>query len=189
MGILFSKIKEVFITPILPSSFPYVKVRRGSLVIVVEGKSYPYISLVNYLSVMESYGVVVRTTEELSKVIGVSLLEVEDSLYLLNGELFSIYSLSTLLSALGVRIGTVNTQKKNYVLYYDLFKDYFFKGRFLTQRKEKIVKDFEGKVFSSISEMCRFHGISLQTYYLRKERGLKGKDLFRKGRIRHGSNR
>lgn len=29
----------------------------------------------------------------------------------------------------------------------------------------------------------------LQTYYLRKERGLKGKDLFRKGRIRHGSTR
>lgn len=189
MGILIRSTKEVFITPSLPSSFPYVKVRRGSLFIVVKGKSYPYISLENYLSVMESYGVVVRTTEELSKVIGVSLLEVADNLYLLNEGLHSIYSLSTLLEALGVRIGTVNTQKKNYVLYYGLFKDYFSKGRFLTQRKEKIVKDFEGKVFSSISEMCRFHGISLQTYYLRKERGLKGKDLFRKGRFNRGSNR
>lgn len=189
MGILFRKTKEVFITTTLPSSFPYVKVRRGSLVIVVEGKSYPYISLEDYLSVMESYGVVVRTTEELSKVVGVSILEVADNLYLLNEELHSIYSLSTLLEALGVRIGTVNTQRKNYALYYDLFKDYFSKGKFFTQRKEGIVKDFEGRVFSSISEMCRYHGISLQTYYLRKERGLKGKDLFRKGRIRHGSTR
>ena len=189
MGILFRKTKEVFITPTLPSSFPYVKVRRGSLVIVVEGKSYLYISLEDYLSVMESYGVVVRTTEELSKVVGVSILEVADNLYLLNEELHSIYSLSTLLEALGVRIGTVNTQRKNYALYYDLFKDYFSKGKFFTQRKKGIVKDFEGRVFSSISEMCRYHGISLQTYYLRKERGLKGKDLFRKGRIRHGSTR
>lgn len=147
MGILFRKTKEVFITPTLPSSFPYVKVRRGSLVIVVEGKSYPYISLVNYLSVMESYGVVARTIEELSKVIGVSLLEVEDNLYLLNEELHSIYSLSTLLEALGVRIGTVNTQKKNYVLYYDLFKDYFFKGRFLTQRKRENSKGLRRKSF------------------------------------------
>jgi len=189
MGILFRKTREVFITPTLPSSFPYVKVKGDSLFIVVEGKSHPYISLENYLSVTESYGVVVRTTEELSKAIGVSLLEVEDNLYLLNGKLFSIYSLSTLLSALGVRIGTVNTQRKNYALYYDLFKDYFSKGKFLTQRKEGIVKDFEGRVFSSISEMCRFHGISLQTYYLRKERGLKGKDLFRKGRFNRGTSR
>ena len=189
MGILFRKTKEVFITPTLPSSFPYVKVRKGSLVIVVEGKSYPYISLENYLSVMESYGVVVRTTEELSKVVGVSLLEVADNLYLLNGKLFSIYSLSTLLSALGVRIGTVNTHKKNYDLYYNLFMNYFSEGRFLTQRESRVIKDFKGKVFSSISEMCRFHDVSLQTYYLRKERGLKGKDLFRKGRIRYGSNR
>lgn len=189
MGILFRKTKEVFITPALPSSFPYVKVRRGSLVIMVEGKSHPYISLENYLSVMESYGVVVRTTEELSKVVGVSLLEVADNLYLLNEELHSIYSLSTLLEALGVRIGTVNTQRKNYALYYDMFKDYFSKGRFLTQRKEGIVKDFQGRVFSSISEMCRYHGISLQTYYLRKERGLKGKDLFRKGRFNRGFTR
>ena len=189
MGILFRKTREVFITPTLPSSFPYVKVKGDSLFIVVGGKSHPYTSLENYLSVMESYGVVVRITEELSKVVGVSMLEVEDNLYLLNEELHSIYSLSTLLEALGVRIGTVNTQRKNYALYYDLFKDYFSKGKFLTQRKEGIVKDFEGKVFSSISEMCRYHGISLQTYYLRKERGLKGKDLFRKGRVRRGTSR
>ena len=189
MGTLIRSTREVFITPSLPSSFPFVKVKGDSLFIVVKGKSHPYISLENYLSVMKSYGVVVRTTEELSKVVGVSLLEVADNLYLLNEELHSIYSLSTLLEALGVRIGTVNTQKKNYVLYYDLFKDYFFKGRFLTQRKGGIVKDFEGRVFSSISEMCRFHDVSLQTYYLRRERGLKGKDLFRKGRFNRGFTR
>ena len=189
MGILIRSTKEVFITPSLPSSFPYIKVINGSLFIRVNDHRTPYISLENYISVMESYGIVVRTTEELSKVAGVSILEVADNLYLLNEELHSIYSLSTLLEALGVRIGTVNTQRKNYALYYDLFKDYFSKGKFFTQRKEGIVKDFEGRVFSSISEMCRYHGISLQTYYLRKERGLKGKDLFRKGRIRHGSTR
>lgn len=189
MGILFRKTREVFITPTLPSSFPYVKVKGDSLFIIVEGGYHSHISLENYLSVMESYGIVVRSTEEISEVLGVSLIEVGDNLYLLNGKIYSIHSLSTLLSALGVRIGTVNTQRKNYALYYDLFKDYFSKGKFFTQRKEGIVKDFEGRVFSSISEMCRYHGISLQTYYLRKERGLKGKDLFRKGRIRHGSTR
>lgn len=188
MGILIRSTREVFITPSLPSSFPYIKVINGSLFIQVNDHRTPYTSLENYISVMESYGAVVRTTEELSLAMGVSLVEVEDSLYLLNGKLFSIYSLSTLLEALGVRIGTVNTQRKNYALYYDLFKDYFSKGKFLTQRKEGIVKDFEGKVFSSISEMCRFHGISLQTYYLRKKRGLRGKDLLRKGRVRRGTS-
>jgi len=71
MGILFSKTKEVFITPILPSSFPYVKVERGKLVIVLKGKRQPYLSLDNYLKVMKSIGVVVKVTEELSKVLGV----------------------------------------------------------------------------------------------------------------------
>ena len=112
MGILIRSTKEVFITPTLPSSFPYIKVINGSLFIRVNDHRTPYTSLENYISVMESYGVVVRTTEELSSALGVSLVEVEDNLYLLNGKLFSIYSLSTLLSALGVRIGTVNTQRK-----------------------------------------------------------------------------
>ena len=73
MGNLFRKTREVFITPTLPSSFPYVKVKGDSLFIIVEGRYHSYISLENYLSVMESYGIVVRSTEELSEVLGVSL--------------------------------------------------------------------------------------------------------------------
>lgn len=189
MGILFSKTKEVFITPTLPSSFPYVKVERGKLVIVLKGKRQPYLSLDNYLKVMKSIGVVVKVTEELSKVLGVSLIEVSDNQYLVNGSLYTINSLFSLLKALGVNQGTVDTQKKNYSLYFDLFKDYFSNGHFLTQRENKVIKDYEGRIFNSISEMCRYHGIVNQTYYSRLERGIRDKDLFKKGRIRGGSIR
>ena len=85
---------------------------------------------------MKSSGVLVKTTEELSSAIGVSLIEVSDNQYLVNGALYSINSLASLLKALGVNQGTVNTQKKNYSLYFDLFKDYFSNGHFLTQRKK-----------------------------------------------------
>lgn len=189
MGILFSKTKEVFITKTLPSSFPYVKIERGCLVIVLNGKRQPYLSLNNYLKVMNSVGVVVKTTEELSLSIGVSLIEVSDNQYLVNGTLYSINSLSSLLRVLGVNQGTVNTQKKNYLLYFDLFKDYFSKGHFLTQRENRVIKDYEGRVFSSVSEMCRYHNVTNQTYFSRLKRGIKGKELFKKGRIRDGSNR
>lgn len=189
MGILFSKTKEVFITKTLPSSFPYVKIERGCLVIVLNGKRQPYLSLNNYLKVMNSVGVVVKTTEELSLSIGVSLIEVSDNQYLVNGALYSINSLSSLLRVLGVNQGTVNTQKKNYLLYFDLFKDYFSKGHFLTQRENRVIKDYEGRIFNSVSEMCRHYGIAAQTYYSRYERGITGKDLFKKERIRGGSNR
>ena len=102
MGILFSKTKEVFITTTLPSSFPYVKVERGKLNIVLNGKRQPYLSLDNYLKVMRSMGVVVKTTRELSSVLGVSLIEVSDNQYLVNGSLYTINSLFSLLKALGV---------------------------------------------------------------------------------------
>ena len=189
MGILFGKTKEVFITTTLPSSFPYVKVERGKLVIVLTGKRQPYLSLDNYLKVMKSMGVVVKTTQELSSVLGVSLIEVSDNQYLVNGSLYTINSLFSLLKALGVNNGTVNTQKKNYSLYFDLFKDYFSNGHFLTQRKNKVIRDYEGRIFNSIPEMCRYHGIVNQTYYRRLERGIKGKELFKKERIRGGSSR
>ena len=189
MGILFSKTKEVFITPTLPSSFPYVQIKRGYLVIVLKGKRQPYLSIDNYLKVMKSRGVVVKTTRELSSVLGVSLIEVSDNQYLVNGSLYTINSLFSLLKALGVNSGTVDTQKKNYSLYFDLFKDYFSNGHFLTQRGNKVVKDYEGRIFNSISEMCRYHGIVNQTYYSRLERGIKGKELFKKERLRGGSIR
>ena len=189
MGILFNKTKEVFITTTLPSSFPYVKVERGKLNIVLNGKRQPYLSLDNYLKVMRSMGVVVKTTRELSSVLGVSLIEVSDNQYLVNGSLYTINSLFSLLKALGVNNGTVDTQKKNYSLYFDLFKDYFSNGHFITQRKNKVVKDYEGRIFNSVSEMCRYHGIVNQTYYSRLERGIKGKELFKKERLRGGSNR
>ena len=188
MGILFNKTKEVFITTTLPSSFPYVKVERGKLNIVLNGKRQPYLSFDNYLKVMRSMGVVVKTTQELSSVLGVSLVEVSDNQYLVNGSLYTINSLFSLLKALGVNNGTVDTQKKNYSLYFDLFKDYFSNGHFLTQRGNKVIKDYEGRIFNSVSEMCRYHGIVNQTYYSRRERGIKGKDLFKKERIRGGSN-
>lgn len=189
MGILIRSTKEVFITPSLPSSFPYVKVERGKLNIVLNGKRQPYLSLDNYLKVMRSRGVVVKTTEELSSAIGVFLIEISDNQYLVNGALYSINSLFSLLKALGVNNGTVDIQKKNYSLYFDLFKDYFSNGHFLTQRDNKIIKDYEGRIFNSISEMCRYHGIVNQTYYSRLERGIRGKDLFKKERIRGGSIR
>lgn len=189
MGILFSKTKEVFITPTLPSSFPYVKIERGCLVIVLNGKRQPYISLNNYFKVMKSVGVIVKTTEELSTVIGVSLIEISDNQYLVNGTLHSINSLFSLLKALGVNQGTVNTQKKNYSLYFDLFKDYFYNGHFITQRKNNVIRDYEGRVFSSVSEMCRYHKVTNQTYFSRLKRGIRGKELFKKGRIKGGSSR
>jgi hypothetical protein len=183
MGILFRKTGEVFITPTLPSSFPYLKVIRDSLFIVLNGRREPYLSLDNYLKVMKGAGVIVKTTEELSSVLGVSLIEISDNQYLVNESLHYIQSLSTLLEALCVRQGTVNTQKKNYSLYFDLFKNYFHKGRFLTQRDVGVIKDYEGKVFSSISEMCKYHKITTQTYYSRKARGIKGRYLFKKERF------
>lgn len=189
MGVLFSKTKEVFITPTLPSSFPYVKIERSSLVVMLNGKRQPYLSLDNYLKVMKNIGVVVKTTEELSAVIGVSLIEVSDNQYLVNGTLRSINSLFSLLKALGINQGTVNTQKKNYSLYFDLFKDYFSNGDFLTQRKNKVIRDYEGRVFSSVSEMCRYHKVTNQTYFSRLKRGIRGKELFKKGRIKGGSSR
>lgn len=189
MGILFSKTREAFITPTLPSSFPYVKIERGCLVIVLNGKRQPYLSLDNYLTVMKSIGVVVKTTEELSSAIGISLIEVSDNQYLVNGTLRSINSLFSLLKALGINQGTVNTQKKNYSFYFDLFKDYFYNGHFITQRKNKVIRDYEGRVFNSVSEMCRHHKVTNQTYFSRLKRGIKGKELFKKGRIRGGSSR
>ena len=189
MGILFGKTKEVFITLTLPSSFPYVKIERGCLVIVLNGKRQPYLSLDNYLTVMKSIGVVVKTTEELSSAIGISLIEVSDNQYLVNGTLRSINSLFSLLKALGINQGTVNTQKKNYSFYFELFKDYFYNGHFITQRKNKVIRDYEGRVFSSVSEMCRYHKVTNQTYFSRLKRGIKGKELFKKGRIRGGSSR
>lgn len=89
---------------------------------------------------MKSVGVIVKTTEELSTVIGVSLIEISDNQYLVNGTLHSINSLFSLLKALGVNQGTVNTQKKNYSLYFDLFKDYFYNGHFITQRKNNVIE-------------------------------------------------
>lgn len=188
MGILFGKTKEVFITLTLPSSFPYVKIERGCLVIVLNGKRQPYLSLGNYLKVMKNIGVVVKTTEELSSAIGISLIEVSDNQYLVNGTLYSINSLASLLKALRVNQGTVNTQKRNYSLYFDLFEDYFSNGHFLTQRKNKVIRDYEGRVFNSVSEMCRHHKVTNQTYLSRFKRGIRGKDLFKEGRIRDGSD-
>ena len=133
---------------------------------------------------MKSHDVIVRTTEELSAVLGVSLIELKDNIYLVNGQLHKIYSLNTLMRSIEVYTPTINVRKKGYDSYFDLFKDYFSDGVFRTRNVERSVKDFRGVSFGSISEMCEYHGVTTQTYYNRIQRGITGKDLFKKERIR-----
>ena len=58
---------------------------------------------------------------------------------------------------------------------------------FLRKEKNKVAMDYKGRIFSSISEMCRHHKVTNQTYFSRLKRGIRGKDLFKEGRIRDGS--
>lgn len=179
MGILIRSTKEVFITPSLPSSFPYIKVINGSLFIRVNDHRTPYTSLENYISVMESYGVVVRTTEELSLALGVSIVEVEDNLFLINGSLHKIFSLETLISAINISRSFVFKCKKNHLLYYDVFKD-LFRDRARSRRgganHVKPVKDFNGKVFPSHTAMLEFYNIPSGTFNSRMRSGYSLKD-------------
>lgn len=124
MGIIFRKTREVFITSTLPSSFQYVKLVHGSLYIVLNGKCKPYISLDNYLNVMKNNNIVVKTTEELSLVLGVSLIEVSKNFYIVNGVLVKLHSLEDLARHLNLNLRVVNGLLGKYKTYYDIFKSY-----------------------------------------------------------------
>jgi len=180
MGIHIKSTKEVFITPSLPSSFPYVKVINGSLFIRINDHRTPYISLENYLSVMESHGVVVKTTEELSSALGVSMIEVADNVFLINGSLHKIFSLKTLLSAINISRSFALKCKENHFLYYDVFKDLFRdyarSKRSKRSGAKKPVKDFNGRVFPSQTAMLEFYGIPSGTFNSRMRSGFSLKD-------------
>lgn len=174
---------EVFITPTLPSSFPYVRMMRGSLTIQRKGYFRFYTNLEDYLSIMKSFNVVVKTTDELSSVLGVSLIEVKDNLYLVNGKSHKIHSLRNLVEVLHLDSKVISSLKDNYGCYFDLFKDYSSKGKLsslIEQPKIKITRnkvvDFEGRVFPSKASMLSFYGVPKSTFDSRIERGYSLKD-------------
>lgn len=183
MSIIFYNTMEVFITPTLPSSFPFVRMMRGRLTIQRKGYFKFYTNLEDYLSIMKSFNVVVKTTDELSSVLGVSLIEVIDNVYLVNGELHKIHSLRNLVEVLHLDSKVISALKDNYGCYFDLFKDYSSKGKLsslIEQSKTKIsrnmVVDFEGRVFPSKAQMLSFYGVPKSTFDSRIERGYSLKD-------------
>lgn len=137
MGILFRNTKEVFITPTLPSSFQYVKLVHGSLYIVLNGKCKPYISLDNYLNVMKNNNIVVKTTEELSLVLGVSLIEVSKNFYIVNGVLVKLHSLEDLARHLNLNLRVVNGLLGKYKTYYNIFKNYSSEDKLCLLKKRR----------------------------------------------------
>ena len=183
MSIIFHNTMEVFITPTLPSSFPFVRMMRGSLTIQRKGYFRFYTNLEDYLSIMKSFNVVVKTTDELSSVLGVSLTEVKDNLYLVNGKLHKIHSLRNLVEVLHLNSKVISSLKDNYACYFDLFKDYSLKGKLsslIEQPKTKVTRskvvDFEGRVFPSKAQMLSFYGVPKSTFDSRIERGYSLKD-------------
>ena len=180
MGILFRKTREVFITPTLPSSIPYVKLVNGSLFITIDGYCTPYTSLDNYLNIMKSYNVTVRTTFELSNVLDVSLIEVQDGVFLVNGELHKLDSLNTLGKVLSFNLKSIKDSVDSYGSYFNVFKEYSSKGTLFSLKSvpktsEKVV-DFAGRVFPNQSAMLSFHGIPRGTFDARIRKGLSIKD-------------
>ena len=180
MGIIFRKTREVFITPTLPSSFPFVKLTHGSLYITIDGYCTPYTSLGNYLNIMKSYNVTVRTTFELSNVLGVYLIEVQDGVFLVNGRLHKLDSLTALARVLGFSLKSLNDLLGSYSSYFNVFKEYSSKGILsslkITPKVSEQVVDFEGRVFSNQKAMVSFYGIPRGTFDARIRKGLSLKD-------------
>lgn len=137
MGILFRNTREVFITPTLPSSFPFVKVMESSLYIVLNGKCQPYISLDNYLNVMKNNNILVKTTEELPLVLGVSLIEVSKDCYIVDGMLAKIHSLGDLSSILNLNLRVLNGLLGKYSIYFNIFEDFSSVDRLYLLKKRK----------------------------------------------------
>lgn len=180
MGIIFRKTKEVFITPTLPSSFPFVRLTNGSLYITIDSYCTPYNSLNNYLNIMKSYNVTVRTTSELSNVLDVSLIEVKDGVFLVNGRVHKLDSLNTLVRILGFRLKSLNDLLGSYGSYFNIFKEYSTKGILsslkITSKVSEQVVDFEGRVFPNQKAMLSFYGIPSGTFNSRIRKGLSLKD-------------
>lgn len=188
MGILFRRTREVFITPTLPSSFPYVKLKHGSLYITIDGYCTPYTSLDNYLNIIKSYNVTVRTTFELSDILDVSLIEVQDGVFLVNGELHKLDSLNSLAKVLSFNLKSIKDSVDSYGSYFNVFKEYSSKGTLHTLKSvpktsEKVV-DFEGRVFPNQSAMLSFYGIPRGTFYDRIGKGLSLKDALTLPKVR-----
>lgn len=188
MGIIFRKTREVFITTTLPSSFPYVKLAHGSIYITIDGYFAPYNSLENYLNIMKSRNVTVRTIAELSSVLGVSLIEIMDGIFLVNGKLHKLDSLTTLVSVLGLRLKSINDLLDSYGSYFNLFKEYSSKGTLsslkIDPKSSEQVVDFEGRVFPNQSAMLSFYGIPRGTYADRIRRGFSLKDALTLPRVK-----
>ena len=81
MGILSRKTKEIFCEPLLPSSLPYVRVENNgsTLRVILNGRRYKYTNYGNYKKLLEGKGYSVYSIEDLSKVIGLPILEVKDN--------------------------------------------------------------------------------------------------------------
>lgn len=73
---------------------------------------------------MKNNNIVVKTTEELSLVLGVSLIEVSKNFYIVNGVLVKLHSLEDLARHLNLNLRVVNGLLGKYKTYYNIFKDY-----------------------------------------------------------------
>jgi hypothetical protein len=129
---------------------------------------------------MKSYNVTVRTTSELSNVLDVSLIEVKDGVFLVNGKVHKLDSLNTLVRILGFRLKSLNDLLGSYGSYFNIFKEYSTKGILsslkITSKVSEQVVDFEGRVFPNQKAMLSFYGIPSGTFNSRIRKGLSLKD-------------
>ena len=86
---------------------------------------------------MKNNNILVKTTEELPLVLGVSLIEVSKDCYIVDGMLAKIHSLGDLSSILNLNLRVLNGLLGKYSIYFNIFEDFSSVDRLYLLKKRK----------------------------------------------------